>query len=482
MEIPDPPVGRRLGSWKEIASHLGRSVRTVQRWEREQGLRVHRLPHNKQSSVYAYAHELDEWWAERRNFLETQEDAGTQAPRGDAPKRPSAVAPLDSSTREESNVIDGTKPTLVAASVPRRKLVLAAVTLAAVAVLTGAFVTWFSLSRLSSEEEEREQRASLLVSRGRLLLNQRTPSGFEEALKAFHQATILAPSDPLAYAGLADTYSLMQAFGLMPKEQALPRARAAAYQAVTFGAGLAAPRTSLSMVLWELGERAEAISEAERALAADPKYATAQHWYALFLHATGRNDEAIEHAQVALALDPLSPIIGCDLSDIFRSAGRIREARTLLEDLSRAHPTFPQVHIELSEIHEQEGRYDLARRQVETAIGNGDDRPLILAHLAWLAAQDGDVPFARAIARRLEAMDSTGRLVPGEALAKAWLASGDISTALSVVERDLAARLPWVLQASTDPQYEALRRDRRWPDVSRRLKRFERVVTGVPAS
>jgi hypothetical protein len=79
-------------------------------------------------------------------------------------------------------------------------------------------------------------------------------------------------------------------------------------------------------------------------------------------------------------------------------------------------------------------------------------------------------------------MDSTGRLVPGEAMAKAWLASGDISTALAIVERDLAARLPWVLQVATDPQYEVLRRDRRWPEVSRRLKRFERVVTGAPAS
>jgi Tol biopolymer transport system component len=51
----------RLESWKEIAEYLRREVRTVQRWEREQGLPVHRHAHHKRSSVYAFPLELDEW-------------------------------------------------------------------------------------------------------------------------------------------------------------------------------------------------------------------------------------------------------------------------------------------------------------------------------------------------------------------------------------------------------------------------------------
>ena len=51
----------RLDSWKEIAAHLGRSVRTVQRWEKHEGLPVHRLEHAKQGSVYAYIEEVDAW-------------------------------------------------------------------------------------------------------------------------------------------------------------------------------------------------------------------------------------------------------------------------------------------------------------------------------------------------------------------------------------------------------------------------------------
>ena len=43
------PLGDRLDSWKEIAAYLGRGVRTVQRWEREEGLPVHRLAHESDS-------------------------------------------------------------------------------------------------------------------------------------------------------------------------------------------------------------------------------------------------------------------------------------------------------------------------------------------------------------------------------------------------------------------------------------------------
>jgi TolB-like protein len=54
-------VSARLDSWKDIAAHLGREVRTVQRWERERGLPVHRLPGGDKPRVYAVGSELDAW-------------------------------------------------------------------------------------------------------------------------------------------------------------------------------------------------------------------------------------------------------------------------------------------------------------------------------------------------------------------------------------------------------------------------------------
>jgi TolB-like protein/Flp pilus assembly protein TadD len=53
--------GRRLESWKEIAAYLGRDVTTVRRWEKGEGLPVHRHLHNKLGSVYAFTTELDAW-------------------------------------------------------------------------------------------------------------------------------------------------------------------------------------------------------------------------------------------------------------------------------------------------------------------------------------------------------------------------------------------------------------------------------------
>ncbi len=62
---PAAHADERLDSWKEIASYLKRGARTVQRWEREEGLPIHRLVHEKLGSIYAYRSELDQWWARR---------------------------------------------------------------------------------------------------------------------------------------------------------------------------------------------------------------------------------------------------------------------------------------------------------------------------------------------------------------------------------------------------------------------------------
>ena len=62
----------RLDSWKEIASYLNRGARTVQRWEREAGLPVHRLQHDRLGSVYAWRGELDAWWKGRDSQVDNQ--------------------------------------------------------------------------------------------------------------------------------------------------------------------------------------------------------------------------------------------------------------------------------------------------------------------------------------------------------------------------------------------------------------------------
>src|SRR5512141_2256225 len=67
-----PPA--RLDSWKDIAAHLKRDVSTVQRWEKREGMPVHRHVHDRQGSVYASRAELDAWMHGRK--LPAEQDSG----------------------------------------------------------------------------------------------------------------------------------------------------------------------------------------------------------------------------------------------------------------------------------------------------------------------------------------------------------------------------------------------------------------------
>jgi Tol biopolymer transport system component len=85
-----PPLVRRpedrLDSWKEIAAYLNRDVTTVQRWERREGMPVHRHVHDKVGSVYSFRSELDAW-AHSRGARSAPENGGGAAPPNAPPDR-----------------------------------------------------------------------------------------------------------------------------------------------------------------------------------------------------------------------------------------------------------------------------------------------------------------------------------------------------------------------------------------------------------
>src|ERR1700729_2348942 len=64
----------RLDSWKEIATHFDRDVTTVQRWEKREGMPVHRHLHDRAGSIYAFTAELDEWARGRNVRVEHEQD------------------------------------------------------------------------------------------------------------------------------------------------------------------------------------------------------------------------------------------------------------------------------------------------------------------------------------------------------------------------------------------------------------------------
>jgi len=138
------PPGKKLDSWGEIASYLGREVRTVQRWEGTEGLPVHRHEHKKKSTVYAYAGELDAWIKNRQpkddpvaddDFARQQELSGTDSPLDavEPPVEPPVVPPVPGPTPGRGSI--GT---------PAGKHVLVAVvSIAVLCILSYGVYRWF---------------------------------------------------------------------------------------------------------------------------------------------------------------------------------------------------------------------------------------------------------------------------------------------------------------------------------------------------
>lgn len=81
MAAPTGASADRLDSWKEIAAYLGREVRTVQGWEKTEGLPIHRHQHARLGSVYAFKAELDQWRAARRPTPEPPPAETARTPR-----------------------------------------------------------------------------------------------------------------------------------------------------------------------------------------------------------------------------------------------------------------------------------------------------------------------------------------------------------------------------------------------------------------
>src|SRR5215469_637194 len=77
----------RLESWKEIAAYLKRDVTTVQRWEKREGMPVHRHLHDRMGSVYASRVELDAW--ERQRNPPAAPDTEDNSPSSNPPAAPS---------------------------------------------------------------------------------------------------------------------------------------------------------------------------------------------------------------------------------------------------------------------------------------------------------------------------------------------------------------------------------------------------------
>lgn len=64
-DAPFPNQGQILSGWKEIARYIGKGVRTVQRYEKDSALPVHRPTKKDRGAVMASTTDLDAWMRAR---------------------------------------------------------------------------------------------------------------------------------------------------------------------------------------------------------------------------------------------------------------------------------------------------------------------------------------------------------------------------------------------------------------------------------
>jgi serine/threonine protein kinase/Tfp pilus assembly protein PilF len=201
-----------------------------------------------------------------------------------------------------------------------------------------------------------------LYLKGRYHWNRRTPEALKKAIIHFEQVIQKDPSYALAYAGLADCYSMLaQVYVLSPKE-AFPKARTLASKALELDETLAEAHTSLAFVLQRFDwDWAGAEREFKRSIELSPNYATAHQWFAMGLLVNlGRTSEAITEINKALELDPLSLIANTAAGYVYLDAGYEDKAVEQAEKILDMDPTFGFAHLLLADVNERRGKYDEA--------------------------------------------------------------------------------------------------------------------------
>jgi len=149
---------------------------------------------------------------------------------------------------------------------------------------------------------------------GRFLWNKRVEEHLMKAIEYFEDAIELDPNYALAYAGLADAYSVLPSNIGYPPEQAFPKAREAAEKAVQLDDELAEAHASMGLALANEGDPDQAEKEYKKAIELNPGYAYAHYWYSLLLGNMGREEGSLKELETAYELDPLSVVILVNLA------------------------------------------------------------------------------------------------------------------------------------------------------------------------
>lgn len=307
-----------------------------------------------------------------------------------------------------------------------------------------------------------------LYLKGQYFWNKRTVEGFQRAIEYFQQAIAKDPTYARAYASLADSYSLIGSYSAAPPDQFMPKARAAALQALKLDDNLAEAHTAFALVVqnydydWQTSDR-----EFRRAIELNPNYATAHQWYAEHLNWLGRFDEALAESQRARELDPLSLIIACDHGAILYNARQYDHAIEQFRAVRELDPRFERADL-IVVVYEQKGMFTDALADIAKTRPPSDDDPWTLSQLAGIYGRMGQHEQARLWLAKLEALNRRRPLDPS-AFFRPSIGMGNKEQAFVWLERAYAQHANSMVTLRVDPLYDPLRDDPRFQDLLRRV-------------
>jgi len=210
--------------------------------------------------------------------------------------------------------------------------------------------------------------------KGRYEAEKRTPEAFQNAADYFQQAIQKDDTFAAAYAGLADSYQYMSNYQMGPAEVLMPKAEKAVEKALQLDDRLAQAHTSLAAIRFYHLEGGNIEGEFQRAIALDPGYAQALHWYGLYLAASGRKEESIRELKLAREIDPKSLIISANLGFVYYLAGDYNRAEEAEKNTIQTDPSFITAHGYLGQVYVEKKVYAEAIEQfrIAASLSPGD--------------------------------------------------------------------------------------------------------------
>ncbi|TMI68840.1 tetratricopeptide repeat protein [Candidatus Bathyarchaeota archaeon] len=311
------------------------------------------------------------------------------------------------------------------------------------------------------QQQTQNPEAYSLYLKGRNRWNLRSENEINRAIKYFEEAIGRDPGYALAYAGLADCYSILGYYGFRRSTAVLPRAKELAEKALSLNDSLAEAHASLGEILMQYYfDWKRAGSELDRAIELNPSYATAHFWRATHYMALGRIDESLAQVRKAVELDPLSMIILTNAARDLYLAGRYDESIDQYRRSLQVDHDFPIAHKGLAEVYTQKGMHEEALREIERAILLSERSIFILDDLGYVYACAGKLEEARKVLEDLDGL-ATDQYVSSYGRAVIHAALGEKEIAMAWLEKAYEER-SFLVYIKVDPAFDVLRKEEKF--------------------